>query len=151
MREEVDFIRSVIFPVVERHYPSKANHEKMSLYDLIAFSVLAHRHFGGVYKRAYRVLIEDLSLFPAVRYNKVVERLHSYEELLLDCLGLFRLEGLRVVDSKPVETKSLVRYGRHRKRGESSVVREEEAIGFNPLKGGSTWAARLPAARTAGT
>lgn len=151
MREEVDFIRSVISPVVERHYPSKANHEKMSLYDLIAFAVLAHRHFEGVYKRAYRVLIEDLGLFPAVRYNKVVERLHRYEELLLGCLGLFELEGLRVVDSKPVETKKLVRHGRHRKRGESSVVREGEAVGFNPLKGGSTWGTRLPVAQTADT
>lgn len=151
MREEVDFIRSVISPVVESHYPSKANHEKMSLYDLVAFAVLAHRHFEGVYKRAYGVLIEDLGLFPAVRYNKVVERLHRYEDLLLDCLNLFQQEGLRVVDSKPLETKRLVRYGRHRKRGESSLVKEGEAIGFNPLKGGSTWATRLPAARTAGT
>jgi len=43
-----------------------------------------------------------------------VERLHKYEGLLLNCLGLFRLDGLRVVDSKPVETKKLVRHGRHR-------------------------------------
>ncbi|MGQ9680758.1 MAG: hypothetical protein ACUVV4_08360 [Candidatus Bathyarchaeia archaeon] len=47
MTEEVGFIRSVISPVVDRHYPSKANHEKMSLYDLVAFAVLAHRHFDG--------------------------------------------------------------------------------------------------------
>jgi hypothetical protein len=38
---------------VERHYPSKANHEKMSLHDLIVFAVLSHRHFDGVYKRAH--------------------------------------------------------------------------------------------------
>jgi hypothetical protein len=61
---------------VKERYPSKANHEKMSLYDLIAFAVMAHRHFGGVYKRAYRVLVEELTLFPKVRYNKVVERLN---------------------------------------------------------------------------
>lgn len=79
-----------------------------------------------MYKRAYQVLIEDLGLFQAVRYNKVVEKLHSYEELLLECLGIFKLEGLRVVDSKPVESKSLARYRRHRKRGESSVVRERK-------------------------
>jgi coproporphyrinogen III oxidase-like Fe-S oxidoreductase len=63
---EVNFIRSVVSPVVEKHYPSKANHEKMSLYDLIAFGVMAHKHFDGVYKRAYRVLIEGLKLFPKV-------------------------------------------------------------------------------------
>jgi len=62
--------------------------------------------------------------------------------LLLNCLGLFRLDGLRVVDSKPVETKKLVRHGRHRKRGESSVIREGEAVGFNPLKGGFMWGIR---------
>jgi hypothetical protein len=65
--EEVDFIRSVVLPVVKERCPSKANHEKMSLYDLIAFGVLAHRHFGGVYKRAYRVLVEEPMLFPKVR------------------------------------------------------------------------------------
>jgi len=136
--EEADFVRAVVSPVVEKHYPSKANHEKMSLFDLIAFSVMAHRHFGGVYKKAYRVLVEDLKLFPKVRYNKVVERLNRYEGLLMDCLGLFKLEGLRVVDSKPVETKRLARFGRHEKKGGSSVIKERESVGFNPLKGGST-------------
>ena len=116
MWEEVDFIRSVISPVVKERYPSKANHEKMSLYDLIAFAVMAHRHFGGVYKRAYRILVEELTLFPKVRYNKVVERLNRYEGLLIECQRLFRLEGLMVVDSKPVETKRLARLGRHRHR-----------------------------------
>ncbi|MGQ9680757.1 MAG: hypothetical protein ACUVV4_08355 [Candidatus Bathyarchaeia archaeon] len=54
----------------------------------------------------------------------MVERLHRYEDLLLDCPNLFRLEGLRVVDSKPLETKRLVRAGRHRKRGGPSLVKE---------------------------
>lgn len=88
--EEAAFIRSVVSPVVEKHYPSKANHGKMSLFDLIAFGVMAHRHFGGAYKKAYRVLVEDLKLFPKVRYNKVVEKLNRYEELLMGCLGLFK-------------------------------------------------------------
>jgi hypothetical protein len=136
LREEAEFIKTAISPAVEKHYPSKANHEKMSLHDLVAFAVLAHRHFDGVYKRAHRVMVQDLGLFPQVRYNKVVERLHRYEDLLLECLSLFQQEGLRVVDSKPVETKNLVRYGRHRKRGASKLVREEEAVGFNSLKGG---------------
>ena len=113
---EVEFIRRVIHPAVERLYPSKANRERMSLYDLIAFAVMAHRHFDGVYKRAYRVLVEELTLFPKVRYNKVVERLNRYEGLLMECQRLFRLEGLMVVDSKPVETKRLARLGRHRKK-----------------------------------
>ena len=136
---------------MEKHYPSKANHEKMSLQDLIAFAVLSHRHFDGVYKRAHRVIVQDLGLFPAVRYNKVVERIHRYEDLLLECLGLFRQEGLRVVDSKPLETKRLVRYWRYRKRGTSKLVKEEEAIGFNSLKGGVTAGSRRPAAPMEGS
>jgi hypothetical protein len=39
LEEEIDFIRSVTTPIVEKHYPSKANHEKISLYDLITFVV----------------------------------------------------------------------------------------------------------------
>ena len=72
---EAELVRGVIRPHVERHYPSRANHERMSLYDLIAFAVLAHRHFEGVYERVYCVLIVEL-LFSAVRYNKVVGRFH---------------------------------------------------------------------------
>jgi len=68
-RVEAELVRGVIRPTVERYYPSRANNEKMSLYDLIAFAVLANRHFEGVYKRAYRVLIVELGLSPAVRYN----------------------------------------------------------------------------------
>ena len=78
----------------------------------------------------------ELESFPGIRYNKLVERLNRYEELLLGCLKLFELEGLNIVDSKPVETKRLARFGRHRKRGTSAVIREEESIGFNPSKGG---------------
>jgi len=137
LEEEINFIRSVITPIVEKHYPSKANHEKMSLYDLITFGVMAHKHFDGIYKKAYRVLIEDLKLFPKVRYNKVVERLNRYEKLLIECLGLFKLEKLRIVDSKPIETKKLSRLGRHEKRGSSHLIKEGERVGFNPLKGGS--------------
>jgi hypothetical protein len=33
------------------------------LYDLIAFAVKTNRYFGGIYKRAYRVLVEELTLF----------------------------------------------------------------------------------------
>jgi len=51
---------------------------------------MAYKHFDGVYKRAYRILMEELKLLPKVRYNKVVERLNRYEELLIDCLRLFK-------------------------------------------------------------
>jgi len=40
--EEASFVRSVVSPVVEGHYPSRANREVMSLYDLVAFAVMAH-------------------------------------------------------------------------------------------------------------
>ncbi|MBS7633918.1 hypothetical protein KEJ34_00215 [Candidatus Bathyarchaeota archaeon] len=43
-----------------------------------------------------------------------------------------------LVDTKPIATKKLVRFGRHGKRGESSIIKEEESIDYNPLKGGST-------------
>lgn len=52
----------------------------------------------------------------------------------MDCLNLFGLEGFRVIDSNHVETKKLTRHGRHRKRGESSLVKVEETIGFKQLK-----------------
>ncbi|MEM2405207.1 MAG: hypothetical protein QXR05_08680 [Candidatus Methanomethylicia archaeon] len=65
-------------PKMEGCYSSKANREKMSLYDLVAFAVSAHKHFGGVYKRAYRLLIEELKTFPKIRYNKLVERLNRW-------------------------------------------------------------------------
>jgi hypothetical protein len=54
-------------------------------------------------------------LFPRIRYNNV-ERFNKHEKLLVDCPGLFKLEKLRIIDSKPIETKKLSRLGRHRKR-----------------------------------
>ena len=77
-------VRNSIYTTVRDYYPSKANHEKMSLYDLMAFAVMTHISFDGVYKKAYKVFIDELKLFPRVRYNKVVERIDRYEELLID-------------------------------------------------------------------
>jgi hypothetical protein len=54
----------------------------MKLYDLITFAIMAHLRSDGVYKKAYRVLIEELHLFPKVKYNKILERLSRYENLL---------------------------------------------------------------------
>lgn len=104
LEEEINFIRSVITPIVEKHYPLKANHQKMSLYDLITFGIMAHKHFDGIYKKVYRVLIEDLKLFPKVRYNKVVERLNRFEKLLIECLGLFKFENRGLRTNRDKET-----------------------------------------------
>jgi hypothetical protein len=62
--EEIDFIGSVVSPVVGGIILLR--HEGMSLYDLIAFGVMAYKHFDGMYKRVYRVLIEELKLLPKV-------------------------------------------------------------------------------------
>lgn len=53
--------------------------------------------------------------------------------LLIKCLRLFKLNGLIIVDSKPIETKSLARFGRHAKSSRLALIRG--SIGFNPLKG----------------
>ena len=136
--KEIEKIRGGIKPIVEEYYPSKANREIITLYDLITLGVLAHLHFNGIIKHAYVHFIEDLKLFPRIRYNKLIERLNRYEELLykvLDFVFEKVSEGeIKIVDAKPIETKELVRYNRHEKRGESSVVREEESIGYNPSK-----------------
>ena len=136
--EEIERIRGVIKPIVEEYYPSKANREIITLYDLITLGVLAHLHFNGIIKHAYVHFIEDLKLFPRIRYNKLIERLNRYEELLykvLDFVFEKVSEGeIKIVDAKPIETKELVRYNRHEKRGESRVVREEESVGYNPSK-----------------
>jgi hypothetical protein len=62
----------------------------MSLYDLITFGIITHKHFSGVYKRAYMVLIDDLKLFPKVRYIIRLLRglINRYEVLLMECIEL---------------------------------------------------------------
>ena len=109
----------------------------MSLHDLIAFAIMAHIVFDGIYKKAYKLFIEELKLFPKVRYNKIIERLNRYENLLIECLKLFKLEGKIIVDSKSLETKKLARFNRHKKIGKSKLIKDEESIGFNPIKKGS--------------
>ena len=42
---------------------------------------------------------------------------------------------IKIVDAKPIETKELVRFNTRR---ESSIIREEESIGYNPSKKDST-------------
>ncbi len=67
--EEINTIRERIKPIVDEYYQSKVNREVISLYDLITVGVLAHLHFNGVIKHAYIHFIEDLKLFPKIRYN----------------------------------------------------------------------------------
>ena len=83
LQEEIPLIKSEIYPIISKHYPKNTHREIISLYDLITFAILAHLHFGGIYKHAYRVLIEEMKLFPKIRYNKLTERLNRHEKLLL--------------------------------------------------------------------
>jgi len=88
----ISFVKRATSSIVDKYYPSKSNNEKMSLHDLIAFAIMAHIVFDGIYKKAYKLFIEELKLFPKVRYNKIVERLNRYEKLLIECLKLFNLK-----------------------------------------------------------
>ncbi len=82
-QRKILIIKSEIYPIISKHYPKNTHREIISLYDLITFAILAHLHFNGVYKHAYRVLIEEMKLFPKIRYNKLTERLNRHEKLLL--------------------------------------------------------------------
>ena len=108
-KEEIETIKELIKPIVDEYYPSKANREVMSLYDLITLGVLAHLHFNGVIKHAYKYFVEELGLFPKIRYNKVIERLNRYEELLNRVLNFVNekvSEGkIKIVDAKAIKTK----------------------------------------------
>jgi len=39
---------------------------------------------------------------------------------------------IKIIDAKSIETKELLRFSRHKKRGESGIIRE--SIGYNPSK-----------------
>ena len=60
--EEINEIREQIKPIVDEYYPSKANREVISMYDLITIGILAHMHFNGVIKHAYVYFIKGLKL-----------------------------------------------------------------------------------------
>ncbi len=83
-----------------------------------------------------------MKLFPKIRYNKLTERLNRHEKLLfLAQEELFRKharEYVRIIDSKPVETKELARKNRKGKVGSSEVISEKPAVGFIPSKKSST-------------
>ncbi|NJE12222.1 IS982 family transposase [Thermococcus sp. LS2] len=135
---EILIIKSEIYPIIRKYYPKKAHREVISLYDLITFAILAHLHFNGVYKHAFRVLIEEMKLFPKIRYNKLTERLNRHEKLLLlaqeELFKKHAREYVRILDSKPIQTKELARKNRKEKKGSSEVISEKPAVGFVPSK-----------------
>ena len=82
-------------------------------------------YFSGVYKRGYEFLIEDLGLFPKIRYNKIVERINRYEQLLIEIQKAFIERNSRLfIDTMPIKTKELVRRNRHEKRGFSVLIKK---------------------------
>ncbi len=95
-------------------------------------------HFNGVYKHAYRVLIEEMKLFPKIRYNKLTERLNRHEKLLLlaqeELFKKHAREYVRILDSKPIQTKELARKtGRRRRVLQKSSLKSPQ-LGLFPLK-----------------
>jgi len=136
--EEINAIRELIKPIVDEYYPSKANRETISLYDLITDS--CSPALQRSYKARLRSLHRRSQTFPENSIQQA-KRLNRYEELLYRVLNfVFEKvsEGeIKIVDAKPVETKELVRFN-YKKRGESSIIMEEESIGYNPSKKDST-------------
>jgi hypothetical protein len=67
-------------------------------------------HFNGF---TSTLTEEEMKLFPKIRYNKLTERLNRHEKLLLLAQEeLFRKhtrEYVRILDSKPIQTKELAR------------------------------------------
>ncbi len=58
-----------------------------------------------------------MQLFPKVRYNKVVERLNRYEDLLDELQKMFvNTNMLMSINSAPIKTKEIVRKNRYKKR-----------------------------------
>ena len=74
-KDKISKIRQFQTPIVRKYYPSKATREVLSLYDLITFGILSHLLFSRNIKRAYTHFIDELGLFPRIRYNKLIERL----------------------------------------------------------------------------
>jgi uncharacterized protein YnzC (UPF0291/DUF896 family) len=130
-------IRKVITPTIKGIYPKKSNHEVISLYDLIVFGILSSLYCDGNIKKAYRQFVLDKKMFPKIKYNKMIERLHRYELLLyrLNCLFKEFMEGnIRNFDSRPIKTKKVIRKNRYNKRGKSKLITEKEKVGYNASK-----------------
>jgi hypothetical protein len=64
----------------------KANHEKMSLYDLITFGVMMHKHFDVIYERIIETRFSQLDEFGA-RFMRAVSRRGLAVKILLSILS----------------------------------------------------------------
>ena len=121
----IKIMRAKFYPIVAKYISPYTRREIISLLDLIIFSVLCMVYFSGVYKRGYELLIEDLGLFPKIRYNKIVERINRYEQLLIEIQKAFIERNSRLfIDTMPIKTKELVRRNRHEKRGFSVLIKK---------------------------
>ena len=121
----IRIMRAKFYPIVAKYISPYTRREIISLLDLIIFSVLCMVYFSGVYKRGYEFLIEDLGLFPKIRYNKIVERINRYEQLLIEIQKAFIERNSRLfIDTMPIKTKELVRRNRHEKRGFSVLIKK---------------------------
>jgi len=116
------------------------NGEVRSPYDLITVGVPVHLHFNRVIMYVCIRFIEDLKLFPKIRYNKLIERLNRYEKHLYKVLNFVfeKPSKVKIADAKVVETKELARFDGHNKSEELGIIKKEESIGYNPSKKDST-------------
>jgi len=123
----IQLMRAKFYLIVEKYKSPYIHREILSLLDLIIFSVLTMIYFSGVYKRAYEVLIEGFRIFPKIRYNKLVERIKGYENLLFKIQEMFLNKNcLLFIDTVPIETKQLVRKNRHEKIGYSQHIKKQQ-------------------------
>ncbi|EHP86678.1 hypothetical protein MetfoDRAFT_0966 [Methanotorris formicicus Mc-S-70] len=103
----INLMRAKFYLIVVKYKSPYTRREKISLLDLIIFSVLCMIYFSGVYKRGYEILIEYLGLFTKIRYNKIVERINRYEQLLFEIQKTFLNKNcLLFIDTIPIETKN---------------------------------------------
>jgi uncharacterized protein (UPF0335 family) len=93
---------------------------------------------NGDIKKAYNLFVIDKKLFPRIRYNKIIERLHRYElflkKLNTTFFATFKKGNIMNFDSRPIKTKKVIRKKRHNKRGKSKLITEKERVGYNASK-----------------
>jgi len=41
---------------------------------------------------------------------------------------------LEIVDARPIETKEIIRFKMHKKKGESRIIQEDKTIGYSSSK-----------------
>ncbi|ALV63472.1 transposase [Thermococcus sp. 2319x1] len=82
-----------------------------------------------------------MKLLPKIRYNKLTERLKGHEKPTITQEESYEYARghVRIIDSKPVETKELARKNRKGKVGSSEVITEKPAVGFIPSKKVLLW------------